>query len=58
VVAHSHAWRVMSYGWPPGSDTRRTRVSEATDACGSVGNVGKLHGALRDRKHEGNATGF
>ena len=29
------------------------RVSKAADACGSVGNVGKLHGALRDRKREG-----
>ena len=29
------------------------RGSEAADACGSVGNVGELHGALRDRKHKG-----
>ena len=48
----------MLYGWLPGSDTCQTRVSEAMDACGSVENVGKLHGALRDWKHEGNATGF
>ena len=48
----------MSYGWPPGSDTRQMRVSEAADACSSVRNVGKLHRALRDQKCEGNATGF
>ena len=29
------------------------RGSEAKDVCGSVGNVGELHGALRDRKREG-----
>ena len=53
MVAHSRAWRVMSYGWPPGLDTRWMKGSEAADACGSVGNVGELHGALRDRKREG-----
>ena len=53
MVAHSRAWRVMSYRWPPGSDTRRMRGSKAADACDSVGNVGELHGALRDRKREG-----
>ena len=46
MVAHSRACRVMSYGWPPGLDTRLTKVSEAADACGSVRNAGELHGAL------------
>ena len=58
VVAHSHTWRVMSYGWPPGSDTCRVWVTKAADACGGVGNAGELHGALRDRKCEGKAVGF
>ena len=30
------------------------RVLEAADTCGGVRNAGKLHGALRDWKHEGN----
>ena len=30
-------------------------MSKAADACGSVGSVGKLHGALRDQKCEGKA---
>ena len=34
------------------------RVTKAADACGGVGNAGELHGALRDRKHEGKAVGF
>ena len=34
------------------------RVLEAMDTCGSVRNVGKLPGALRDWKHEGNTTGL
>ena len=31
------------------------RVRRVVDACGSVGNVGKLHRALRDWKCEGKA---
>ena len=45
----------MSYGWPPGLGTCQTRVSKAVDVCGSVGNAGKLHRALRDWKCEGKA---
>ena len=58
LVVHSYTWRVMLYRWLPSSDTYQMRVSEAADTCGSVRNAGKLHGALRDWKHKGNATGF
>ena len=34
------------------------RVMKATDMCSSVGDAGELHGALRDQKCEGKATGL
>ena len=34
------------------------RVTKAADACGGVGNAGELHGALRDRKREGETVEF
>ena len=36
-------------------DTRQVRVRRVVDACGSVGNAGELHRALRDWKCEGKA---
>ena len=58
MVVHSYVQCVMSYGWPPGSDTRWVRVRRAMDVCSSVRNVGELHRALRDWKCKGSTTGF
>ena len=45
AVTHFVAWQVTSYGWLLKSNTLWVKVLMAMDVCGSVRNMGELHGA-------------
>ncbi|KAH9159641.1 hypothetical protein EDB89DRAFT_2249799 [Lactarius sanguifluus] len=57
TVAHASARRETSYGWPPGSETRRDRVTKAARECGTLRTRGNKQGKAKTRRRRGFRAG-